>query len=73
MSYMGCIEQIMAGSVIKDSLSIIYTEGSIDKMLSEYSYARAVQAHIILQQILSQTVVDEFKQENVKFQQLLDS
>lgn len=34
LSYMGCLGQIMAGSGIKDILSIIYAEGSIEKMLS---------------------------------------
>lgn len=74
MSYMGCIGQIMAGSGINDILSITYAEGSVEKILSGHSYARAVRAHIILQQALSQLlrVFDEIKKENIEFQTLLE-
>lgn len=73
MSFMGCIGQIMAGSGIKEILSLIYAEGSVDKMLNGHSYARAVRAHIILQQVLSIIIMDELKKENADFQKLLES
>lgn len=58
-----------AGSVIKYVLCIIFAEGSIDKILSGHSYARA---HIILQQALSMLIFDD-KKENEEFRQLLEN
>lgn len=71
MSYMGAIGQIMAGSGIKDIFSIIYAEGSVDKILSGHSYARAVRAHIILQQALSLLIFDELKKDNLEFRECI--
>lgn len=59
MSYMDCIGQIIGGSGIKDFLSFIYGEKSVDKILYGHSYARAVRAHINLQQALSLLIMDE--------------
>lgn len=73
MSFMGCIGQIMAGSGIKEILSLIYAEGSVDKILNGHSYARSVRAHIILQQVLSIIIMDELKKENEEFQKLLEN
>lgn len=73
MSFMGCIGQIMAGSGIKDILSIIYAEGSVDQLLSGHSYARAVRAHCILQQALSLLIFDELKRDDVEFKKLIES
>lgn len=71
---MGCIGHIMAGSGIKDVLCIIFAEGSIDKILSGHSYARAVLLDsIIIQQALSMLIFDEIKKENEEFRQLLEN
>ncbi|GFU56056.1 uncharacterized protein TNCV_3405201 [Trichonephila clavipes] len=48
MSYMGSIGYIMAGSGIK-VLSTIYAENTIDHIISERAYARAVRARTLLQ------------------------
>lgn len=71
MSFMGCIGYIMAASGIKEIFSLIYAEGSVDKMLDGHSYARAVRAHFILQQALSILIIEELKNENAEFQGLL--
>lgn len=57
MSYMGTIGVIMSGSGLKELLSTIYAENSIDKMLSGHAYARAVRAHILVHLALASEVV----------------
>lgn len=47
MSFMGAIGYIMAGSGLKQLMSVIYAEQSVDKMLSGHAYGRAVRAHIL--------------------------
>lgn len=39
MSYLGFIGKMMESSGIKDTLSLIYAEGSVDKILNGHSYA----------------------------------
>jgi len=36
----------MAGSGLKETLSVIYASNSVDKMLSGHTYARAVRGYI---------------------------
>lgn len=67
MSYMGCIGKIVKSSGIKDFLSLIYAEGSVDPIFNGYSYARAVRAHINLQQALSLSIVKLFESEENLF------
>lgn len=71
MSFMGCIGYIMAGSGLKDILSVIFAEGSVDKILDGHSYARAVRAHFILQQVLSMLIIEQLKN-NADFNELLN-
>lgn len=73
MSFMGCIGQIMGGSGLKSILSLIFAEGSVDKILNGHSYARAVRAHILLQQALSLLIFDELKDDSVEFKILTES
>lgn len=73
MSFMGCIGEIMGGSGIKDIFALIYAEGSVDKILNGHSYARAVRAHILLQQALSLLIFDELKNESVEFKNLTEN
>lgn len=71
MSFMGCIGYIMAGSGLKEILSVIFAEGSVDKILDGHSYARAVRAHFILQQVLSMFIIEQLKEDNAEFNNLL--
>lgn len=45
MSYMGSIGYIMGGSGIKEALSTVYAENTIDHIMSGRAYARAVRAY----------------------------
>lgn len=47
MSFMGCIGFIMKGSGLKESLCEIYSENSVDKILSGHYYARAIRAFLL--------------------------
>lgn len=47
MSFVGAIGYIMAGSGLKQLMSVIYAEQSVEKMLSGHAYSRAVRAHIL--------------------------
>ncbi|KYN00649.1 hypothetical protein ALC62_08572 [Cyphomyrmex costatus] len=53
MSFLGSIGYIMAGSGIKEVLSIIYAPNSVDKILNGYAYAKAVRGHTLLHLALS--------------------
>lgn len=71
MSYMGSIGYIMAGSGIKEALSTIYAENTIDHIMSGRAYARAVRAHILLQLALSRLIFNDLLQNNSEFQTLI--
>lgn len=58
---------------IKEIFPEIYAEGSVDKILSGHSCARAIRAHILLQQALSHLIFDELKLENDESKILLES
>ncbi|XP_046409257.1 uncharacterized protein LOC124174204 [Ischnura elegans] len=73
MSFLGCIGEIMGGSGLKDVLSLIFAEGSVDKILNGHSYARGVRAHIILQQALSLLIFEELKYDSIEFKKLIAS
>lgn len=73
MSFLGCIGEIMGGSGLKDVLCLIYAEGSVDKILNGHAYARAVRAHIILQQALSLLIFEELKNDSVEFKKLIEN
>lgn len=55
MSFLGSIGMIMSGSGLKELLSTIYAENSIDKMLSGHS--RAVRAHNLVSLSLANEIV----------------
>ncbi|CAG9817879.1 unnamed protein product [Phaedon cochleariae] len=61
MSFMGCIGVIMAGSGLRDLLSIIFAENSLDKILSGHAYARAVRAHMLVHMVLSFYIFQEIE------------
>ena len=48
MSFLGSIGSIMAGSGLKDVLSQVYAEGSVDQMLSGKAVARAFRSHLLV-------------------------
>lgn len=62
----------MAGSGIKEVLSTIYAENTIDHITSGRAYARAVRAHTLLQQALSQLIFEDLKENNADFLNVLN-
>ncbi|GFS90818.1 uncharacterized protein TNCV_1004011 [Trichonephila clavipes] len=72
MSYMRSIGYIMAGSGIKEVLSTIYAENTIDHIISGRAYARAVRAHTLLQQASSKLIFDNLMEHNTDFVNLLN-
>ena len=56
MSFLGCIGYIMAGSGLKELLTLIYAPNSLKKILSWHSYARAVRAHMLVQVVLAERI-----------------
>ncbi|GBO01822.1 hypothetical protein AVEN_47716-1 [Araneus ventricosus] len=47
-SFFGTFGYIIQRSGIKEMLSLFYSPNSLNKMLTEYAYARAVRAHTLL-------------------------
>lgn len=70
LSFLGCIGYIMAGSGIKEALSTIYAEKTVDTILSGHAYARAVRAHTLLQVALYKLIFKELEENDLEFQQL---
>ena len=48
MSYLGCIGYIMAGSGLKELLSEVFAENTVDHMFTGKAYAKAVRAHMLI-------------------------
>jgi len=48
MSFMGTIGKLMAGSGLKEAISQVYAEGSVELMLSGKAVARAFRAHCLV-------------------------
>ena len=48
MSYIGTIGSLMAGSGLKEAISQVYAEGSVDQMLVGKAVARAFRAHLLV-------------------------
>lgn len=66
MSFMGAIGAIMAGSGLKELLTTIYAENSVDRILNGHAYSRAVRAHILTNYALVSLIVNneiEFTEE----------
>ena len=61
MSFMGSIGYIMSGSGIQDALCLIFAENCVNHILSGHAYARALRAHTLMHQALSQTIFDNLK------------
>lgn len=59
ISFLGCIGHVMAGSGIKEALSVIYAPNSVDKMLNGHAFARSVRGHTLLRLALSTIVLRE--------------
>lgn len=72
MPYMRSIGYIMAASEIKEALSTIYAENTIDHIASGHAYARVVPAHTLLQQALSQLIFENFMEHNTGFANVLN-
>ncbi|GBL55344.1 hypothetical protein AVEN_21120-1 [Araneus ventricosus] len=56
MSFMGTIGSIMAGSGLKELLTIIYAENSVEKIMSGHAYSRAVRAHVLVHLVLAELI-----------------
>lgn len=59
MSFIGTIGYIMAGSGLKELWNTIYAANSIEKMITEHAYSRAVGAHMLTQVCLGKLILDE--------------
>lgn len=59
MSFLGCIGYIMAGSGLKEVLSLIYAPVSVEKMLSGHAYSRAIRGHLLTQLALEQIILQK--------------
>ena len=68
MSYLGCIGYIMGGSGIKEALSTIYAEKTVDMIFTGHAYARAVRAHTLLQLALMKLILQILKRQIPNFQ-----
>lgn len=57
MSFMGCIGHTMADSGLKELLSVIYAENSVDHILTGHAYYRAIRANILTQLALIKLIL----------------
>ena len=53
MSLLGTIGSLMAGSGLKEAITKVYAEGSVEQMLSGKAVSRAVRAHYLVDGALS--------------------
>ena len=53
MNFLGSIGNMMAGSGLKEVMSQVYAEGSVEHMLSGKAMARAVRAHLMVNSALN--------------------
>ena len=53
MSFLGTIGNLMAGSGLREVMSQVFAEGSVDHMLSGKAVARAVRAHLLVDSALN--------------------
>ena len=53
MSFLGSMGSLMAGSGLKEVMSQVYAEGSVDHILSGKAVARAVRAHLLVDAALN--------------------
>ena len=53
MSFLGSIGSLMAGTGLKEVMSQVYAEGSVDHMLSGKAVAHAVRAHLLVDSSLN--------------------
>lgn len=61
MSFMGTIGAVMAGSGIRELLTTIYAENSVEKVLNGHAYSRAVRAHLLTNLALTNLIFDEIQ------------
>ena len=59
MSFLGAVGSIMDGSGLKEMLTQVYAEGSVDKILSGKAVAWAVRSHLLIVLIGSAQIIIE--------------
>ena len=65
MSFLSAIGYVMQNSGIKQILSLVYAENSVDKMLAGKSYERAMRAHDLLSSCLKIIVMEQVKRPTI--------
>ena len=53
MSFLGCIDHLMAGSGLKELLEVIYASNAVDNMLTGKAISRAVSGHMLVDAALN--------------------
>lgn len=74
MSFLGSVGNIMDGSGLKEALSEIYAEKSVEKALLGHAYARAIRGHFLVQIALTNKIFSLFNltaTENTRLDMLL--
>ena len=66
MSFLCAIGYVMQNSGIKQILSLVYAENSVDKMLAGKSYERAMRAHDLLSSCLKIIVMEQVKRPTIR-------
>lgn len=66
-SFMSSIGYIMDESGIKEALTTVYAENTMQHIMSGHPYARAVRVHILLQLALSKLIFDGLMKNNGEF------
>ena len=53
MSFLGIIGELMAGTGLKEFISQVYADGSVDQIMLRKAVARSVRTHILVDNALN--------------------
>ncbi|GBO02376.1 hypothetical protein AVEN_179539-1 [Araneus ventricosus] len=73
MPFMGIIGTIMAGSGLKELLTIIYAENSVKKIMNGPAYSRAVRAHVSVPLVLAKLIWESVDLSEVMLENTLNN